>query len=163
MPICTSFGSTYVAELSSLSSNLDSTSCLRINRYGDNGSPCLRPLLGLSWFNLPPLTRTSKDKDEMHVSIHLMNSKSKPRLVSTAWRNLQLNRSYGFWRSSLIAMKPILTFLTLKLWSSSCRTTWFSAIHLPGIKADWQGEIILCKRGLSFETSSLEMILYTTL
>ena len=31
------------------------------------------------------------------------------------------------------------------------------------MKADWQGEIILCRRGLSFASSSLDMILYTTL
>ena len=87
-----------------------------------------------------------------------------------------------------MAIKPDLTFLILKLWRSSWTTTWFSAIHLPSIKANWQGEMILlvdfytkqmnCRKssscrwappqflwskGLSFATSNLDMILYTTL
>ena len=47
--------------LSSLSKNLDNTSFLRMNKYGESKSPCLRPLLGLNHSDLPPLTRTLKD------------------------------------------------------------------------------------------------------
>ena len=83
-------------ELSSLLSNLDSTSRPRINRYGTNGLPCLSPLLGLNRFDLPSLTSNLKDTDEMHVSIRLMNTESNPRLASTTWMNLQLNQSYAF-------------------------------------------------------------------
>ena len=46
--------------LSSLSKNLDKTSCPRMNKYGESRSPCLKPLLGLNRSVLPPLTSTSK-------------------------------------------------------------------------------------------------------
>ena len=61
------------------------------------------------------------------------------------------------------AIKPDLTFLVLKLCRSSWTITWFSAIHLPGMKVDWHGEIILCRIGHSFATMILEITLYMTL
>ena len=62
-----------------------------------------------------------------------------------------------------MAIKPDLTFLVLKLCRSSWTITWFSAIYLPGMNADWHGEMILCRIGRSFVTRILEITLYTTL
>ena len=45
-------------EQSSLSNILERTSFLRMNRYEERGSPCLKPLLGLNCSDLPPLTKT---------------------------------------------------------------------------------------------------------
>ena len=38
----------------------------------------------LNWFDFPPLTRTSKDTDDMQVKIQLMKTKLNPSLVSIA-------------------------------------------------------------------------------
>ena len=110
-------------EQSSLSSILDSTSCPKMKRYDNRESPCLKPLLGLNYSDLPPLTRISNDTDKMQAEIHLIKPQSNSKLVSTDWIKLQLTLSYAFWRSNLMAMKPVSTFLTLKLWSSSWTIT----------------------------------------
>ena len=78
---------------SSLSKNLDKTSCPRMNKYGESGSPCLKPLLGLNRSVLPPLTKTSKDTELMQVRIQLMNIVLNPRFMGIAWMNFQLNLS----------------------------------------------------------------------
>ena len=108
---------------SSLSSILDSTSCPKMKRYDDRGSLCLKTLLGLNYSDLPPLTRISNDIDEMQAEIHLIKPLSNPKSVSIVLIKLQLTLSYAFWRSNLMAMKPVSTFLTLKLWSSSWTIT----------------------------------------
>ena len=110
-------------EQSSLSSILDSTSCPKMKRYDNRESPCLKPLLGLNYSDLPPLIRISNDTDKMQAEIHLIKPQSNSKLVSTDWIKLQLTLSYAFWRSNLMAMKPVSTFLTLKLWSSSWTIT----------------------------------------
>ena len=58
-----------------------------------------------------------------------------------------------------MAMVPDLIFLFLKLCSTFCIITCFSAIHLSGMKADYVGEMSLWRRGLNLETRSWEMTL----
>ena len=65
--------------LRSCSISLDSTSWHKINRYGESGSPCLSPLLGLKHSNLPPLTTTSKETEETQAMIHLVKVSLKPK------------------------------------------------------------------------------------
>ena len=139
--------------------NLDSTSCPKMKRYDDNGSPFLSPLLGLKQSNLPPFTITLKDAEDTQAMIQLVKISLNPKWRRIALRNLQFTLSYAFWRSSLIAIKPGLVPLVLKLWSISSTMIWFSAIHLFGMKADWVGKIILSNKGLSFSPRSFEMIL----
>lgn len=66
--------------VNSFSKSLERTSCPIMNRYTDRGSPCLNPLLGLNWLDLPPLTSTSNDTEETQANIHPMNTPLKPSL-----------------------------------------------------------------------------------
>ena len=75
---------------SSLLSILERTSCPKINGYEDRGLPYLKPLLDLNWSDLPPLTSTSKETDEIQATIQLIKTLLNPMLVSTAWINFQL-------------------------------------------------------------------------
>ena len=106
--------------LSSWSIILDNTSCPKIKRYGESGSPCLSPLLGLKLSDLPPFTITSKDTDETQAMIQLVKVSLNPKWRRTNSRNFQFTLSYAFWRSSLITMSPGLVLRVLKLW----RTSW---------------------------------------
>lgn len=36
-----------------------------MNKYEDSGSPYLGPLLGFDWLDLPPLTETSKETEDI--------------------------------------------------------------------------------------------------
>lgn len=60
-----SFNATNILVLSMRSSILERISWPKMNSYDKSGSPCLRPLLGLKLFDLPLLTRTSKETEEM--------------------------------------------------------------------------------------------------
>ena len=78
-PLMLDFIPTIFFSLRSCSINLDNTSWYKINRYGESGSPCLSPLLGLKYSDLPPLITTSKETEETQAMIHLMKVSLKPK------------------------------------------------------------------------------------
>lgn len=51
--------------LNCLSSSLERTSCPIMNKYEDSRSPFLRPLVGLNWPDLPPLTKNSEETEDI--------------------------------------------------------------------------------------------------
>jgi hypothetical protein len=54
---------------SSLNNSLDRTSALKINKKGERGSPCLRPLLGEKNPKKLPLIRMEKEEEEIQILI----------------------------------------------------------------------------------------------
>jgi hypothetical protein len=58
---------------SSLNSNLESTSDPMMNRKGERGSPCLRPLFGENKPKGLALMRMEKEEEEMHNLIQLIH------------------------------------------------------------------------------------------
>ncbi|KAM3733576.1 hypothetical protein ACB098_11G146600 [Castanea mollissima] len=105
---------------SSFSINLDSTSCPKMKRYGDNGSPCLSPLLGLKLSDLPPFTSTSNETDDTQAITQFVYFSLNPRWSRTFLMNLQLTLSYAFCRSSFIAISPGFVFRDL----NPCNSSW---------------------------------------
>ena len=58
---------------SSLNSKQERTSESKINRKGEKGSPCLRPLFGESSPKGLPLMRMEKEEEEMHNLIQFIH------------------------------------------------------------------------------------------
>ncbi len=109
------------------------------------------------------LLKVEKDTKETHWSIQFTKVAWNPNFSRTTLRNPQFTMSYAFWRSTFIATNPPFTFLFLKLWSNSYTMTWFSAIHRPGMNADWHGDNNFGSTCLSLDTISLDIALYTML
>jgi hypothetical protein len=58
---------------------LESPSAQSRNKYGDIGSPCLMPLVGLKDSEKTPLTLTEKDTEEMHFITREHQDSGKPK------------------------------------------------------------------------------------
>ena len=91
---------------SSLNSNLERTSEPRINRKGDRGSPCLRPLLEENKPKGLPLIRMEKEEEEMHNLIQVIQEERKPNCFITERINSYFILSKSFFMSKLRNMKP---------------------------------------------------------
>lgn len=65
--------------LNSQSKSLESTSCPKMSKYEESGSPCLSLLLGMKLSDLPPFTIILKVTKDMQTKIQLVKVLLNPR------------------------------------------------------------------------------------
>ena len=92
-----------LARASSLNNNLERTSEPSINRKGERGSPCLRPLLGENKPKGLPLIRMEKEEEEIHNLFQVIQKEWKPNLTES--KNFHSILSKAFSMSKLRNMK----------------------------------------------------------
>lgn len=119
---------------------LERTSAPKINRAGESGPPCLRPLV--EWKNpcLVPFTITKYQLLLMILQRRSIKVSPKPILLSTKQVYDQDTLSYALVISSLITtLSPSLGFLML--WVISCSSIMFSDMLQPLTEPYWFWEI----------------------
>ena len=82
----------------------EKTSVHRMNRYGESGSPCRRPLEGLTVPCGPPFIEKEYDTEETHSISQEIIVSWKPNLLSTSRKKLHSILSYALLMSVLTAM-----------------------------------------------------------
>lgn len=116
---------------------IDNFSMQRMKRYGESGSPCRRPCVGLKLGNLFPFHKIEKVDKETQCIINLMVMLGKPKSWRQLLRNSQLTLSKSFSRSSLKATYPFFFLDFLLKWTISFKTIELSEVPLPDRKLLW--------------------------
>ena len=93
---------------------------------------------------MTPLSMKEKVIEETHLWIIEMKRVSKPRAFITFKRKFHSTLSKTLLMSNLSDIRPSLP----QVWCSSYETKTLSIISLPGMKADWDSEMISGKRDL---------------
>lgn len=131
LPILTPFSFPSASQLRSIR---DRSSGKMMNRNGEKGSPCLRPLSIGIWPKMPPLSSNSTDAEEMQFKINLTNLSEKPKSVRMLERTTQSTLWYAFCMSTLIPTIPFKPLLCLIECTILFAKIEFSLIYLPRTK-----------------------------
>jgi hypothetical protein len=95
---------------SSLNKSLDKTSAPKMNKKGERGSPCLRPLVGEKSPKGLPLMRMEKVEEEIQTLIQLIQEEWNPSLLITERMKSHSILSKAFSMCKLRNMKPHFPF-----------------------------------------------------
>lgn len=136
--------------------NLPKHSTRIMNRIGDMGSPCLRPLEKLKKLDGEPLTITTKEEVSMSWEQSWITLSPKPNAF------MILRRNYQFTLSKALAMsnfkKNPWLFATFKEWMFSWMEMIESKIYLPRTKPFCWTDIILGRISNNLEVRTLDKI-----
>ncbi|GMP75754.1 hypothetical protein CsSME_00032733 [Camellia sinensis var. sinensis] len=136
---------------------LPNTSATKINKNGDKGSPCLRPLD--AWKKSPalPFTIIAILQDDKHPQIHFLHLTPNPFLSKTKPTKPQSTWSYAFSKSTLNTIPSLRTPLYSSTTSLATKT--ISKICRPCTSAPCAEEIVPPRTTLSLLESTLAKIL----
>ena len=87
----------------------------KLNKKGDNGHPCHKPLLVWNWRDGAPLTKTNNKTVETQVHIHFLHFSPKFIFSITISRDGHLTLSYAFSKSTFNNNPPKTRFFLLCL------------------------------------------------
>jgi hypothetical protein len=96
---------------SALFNNEEKPSAQIRKRYGEIGSPCLKPRCGVITSVHDPFTLNWYLTDVIHLMIRFIHLSSKPNLLIIASKKFHSTRSYALLMSNLIAAYPSLPLL----------------------------------------------------
>jgi hypothetical protein len=126
----------------------DKPSTTNRNKYGERGSLCRIPCVGVEGSNKCPLKRIEYRMMVTQAITHRIHWLWKPNFAKTPSKNLQSTQSYALAISNLYAQKFLRVADPVCIeWMHSNAISTLSVIRHPGIKALSIGDMISCNIG----------------